>query len=521
MLLIKTLSQKKIGLLLLFSLLFLAFRFAGFTFDPISPDAVNWHYRSEQFIVGLKHHQFDKTYQHYHPGVTLMWITGIPIELAKQLTNTIYDHKTFLMFHMVAKASVVLAQFALSLVVIYLLSLIIGFNKAVLFTLIFSLEPFLVGNSVLYHMDLLFTLFLFISLLLAYLYLLTEKYSWLVLLGLFLSLSFLTRSIGIGAYVFCATLVSVMIYYKGSGIKKALKYFAHLAFYFFVFTLLLFPALWDQPLEIITDIFSEGARIGVRNGHNQIYFEEETSDPGPYFYPLIFLIKTSPFLLLGITLYLLHGLRNLQKLGQLKNGRFFGLVAYLALFYMGYLVVMTFPTKKLDRYVLVAFPFFSLVAFYGYSAVGNYFKRTSAQKVYYLILFLLFTIFNLSPLIYLKSYLFTYTNPLVGGAAKANELIGQKAFGVGILKVKEKLISVYSSAEPDWPKVGMIDTKPLRAVYPNSKVFDIRVDGTSNYDIIVLAVNETFPEKIYEEEFKFDSTIVINGLDYWRFYVKN
>ena len=70
-------------LLILFVLLFGFSRFIRLNNDTINPDGVNWHYRSQQFINGIKYFQFEKTYQHYHPGVTLMWVTGIPVEVTK------------------------------------------------------------------------------------------------------------------------------------------------------------------------------------------------------------------------------------------------------------------------------------------------------------------------------------------------------------------------------------------------------------------------------------------------------
>ncbi|HQG78710.1 MAG TPA: hypothetical protein PK564_00005, partial [bacterium] len=74
-------------LLLIFSVLFFATRLPGLKDDVINPDGAAWHYRSEQFIVGIKNKQFEKTYQHYHPGVTLMWIAGTAVEVYKKVSG--------------------------------------------------------------------------------------------------------------------------------------------------------------------------------------------------------------------------------------------------------------------------------------------------------------------------------------------------------------------------------------------------------------------------------------------------
>ena len=74
-------------LLVSFSILFFSTRLPRLANDVINPDAVLWHTRSEQFAVGIKYKQFEKTYQHYHPGVTLMWIVASSVEVFKQITG--------------------------------------------------------------------------------------------------------------------------------------------------------------------------------------------------------------------------------------------------------------------------------------------------------------------------------------------------------------------------------------------------------------------------------------------------
>jgi hypothetical protein len=51
-------------LLGLFVVSFALTRLPALGIDVINPDGVNWHYRSEQFVVGLKTGALEKTYQH-------------------------------------------------------------------------------------------------------------------------------------------------------------------------------------------------------------------------------------------------------------------------------------------------------------------------------------------------------------------------------------------------------------------------------------------------------------------------
>jgi hypothetical protein len=47
--------------------------------DVINPDGINWHNRSKAFATAILEKKFDETYQAYHPGITLMWISAFPL----------------------------------------------------------------------------------------------------------------------------------------------------------------------------------------------------------------------------------------------------------------------------------------------------------------------------------------------------------------------------------------------------------------------------------------------------------
>ncbi len=152
--------------LLLFIILFLVTRLLSVGFEEINPDTVNWYYRSQQFVVGIKSLDFAKTYQHYHPGVTLMWVMGVATEVTKQLGTfgATITSENFLEFHVINKVAFVFFQLGLSLFVIYFLSRILGLTKSVLVVGLFSLEPFFIGNSRFLHLDVVLSLFIFFRL---------------------------------------------------------------------------------------------------------------------------------------------------------------------------------------------------------------------------------------------------------------------------------------------------------------------------------------------------------------------
>ena len=503
-------KKKKSLWVLFFIFVFLVSRLLNIGKDAINPDAVNWHYRSQQFVVGLKQGQFEKTYQHYHPGVVLMWVTGIPIEIYKQITNVQnYDQYNFLEFHQVAIGSLVLVQLALSLLIIKLLAEEVGLTKSVLVSLLFSLEPFFLGNSRLYHMDVLFSLFMLISLLYGYRFIKHTKYPDLILTSVFCSLSFLTKSIGIGLVPYIASMFFILFLKQKLPFKKLILYILIFLGVFGLVTFILFPALWVKPFYYIKEIFSEGERVGVRKGHEQIILGEVTNNAGTWFYPLVILMKFSPLILTGFFIYLFNFIKNFKyKIGVAYMHHLLKKISFplfIGIFYLAYFLVMTYPSKKIDRYMIPLFPVFALYAVLGF------------LKVKKIVLYILAVLFIVIPLFTYFPYYFTYTSPVFISAENANKIVGQKPFGVGILEVKNYIVDNY-----DQENLGFYDTKPIKSIYSNSKIYDVRDYGPGSYGYLVLAVNEKVPEKVLESDYNFikEHSIYINGLEYWRIYAK-
>ena len=511
-------------LIIVFSILFFLTRLPGLKNDVINPDGSLWHYRSEQFIVGIKNKQFEKTYQHYQPGVTLMWITGPAVEIYKRLTGVVsYNIDTFQNFDLISKIAIVAVQYFLSVLIIFVLAKIVGFYTSFFTVSLFTFEPFFLANSRLYHMDILLTLLLFLGIILSFLNLKKPVIWKSVLIGFFLSLSFLTKSISIGGLFF--VLFYTIAYFIYSNQKdKIFPIAGFIVVSFVFFTFLLFPALWVKPWYYISDIFSELVRVGIRKGHDQIMFGVPTTNAGPLFYPLIILMKVSPLLLIGVFYCFWKFIKSVVKKFKSPGGIFFGFTLYLVIFYVGYFLGISFPAKKVDRYILVMYPLFSYCAVIGYQRIFQNLKSSAGKYIFFSLSIFSLVVFWVIPIIKLYPWYFTYTSPVFGSSVNANKIIGQKPYGVGIVDLKETIVTGYSDKSTgEWPNLGFYDTQPIKTIYPNSKVFDVRVYGPSNYDLVVLGINEEMPEKVLKStQYKFekDYSMWINGLEYWRIYVR-
>jgi len=176
---------------------------------------------------------------------------------------------------------------------------------------------------------------------------------------------------------------------------------------------------------------------------------------------------------------------------------------------------MAISSKKIDRYLIPVFPLLCLFSLIGYEkALPPKFHKP-------------FVIISVATLLTLNfayhPYQFTYATPLVGKPENAHYIVAQKPFGIGIPELKNQIFAKYASNEKykygEFPKLGFYDTKPMSRIYKSSHIFDIREFGPSNYDIVVLGPNEEMPSEI-SPQFDLDFTMKINGLDYWRIYVK-
>jgi len=511
-----SIKTKKILAVITFSLAFLITRIPFLGYDEINPDAVNWHFRSEQFIVGLKSGNFLKTYQHYHPGVTLMWIMGIPIEIARQIDPGIrvYNQDNFLQLHQIAKYSLVLTQLALSIVLILALKEVLGLKKSLLAVSIFTFEPFFLGNSRILHMDVLLTLFVILSLTYGYKCYMRWSLTNVIFCGVSAGLAFLTKSVGLLSLGFILAFLVVATLRNRLDRKWPMVYLSALLLSSIATIFILFPALWVNPKFVLSDIYNEGLRIGTRRGHEQVVMGDTTDTAGLSFYPLVLALKTSPLIWLGIGFFIFQIVRDYHRYQRVDKV----FLLYLTMFYLAYSLGMTAASKKIDRYMVPLFPLLGIVSAIVITQTFTELKDRYYKGALYLSLVLVTGIGALYPLIKLYPYYFTYTNPLFGSAENANKLIGQKPFGIGVSELKSRLVKKYGNDVG----LGFIDKKPMSMIYPNSKLFDIREIGTSKYDLIILGPNEEMSQNVLEGKFKFvqDDGMYINGLEFWRIYKK-
>jgi len=479
-------------------------RLPSLGYESINPDAVNWHYRCQQFANGLKFFQFEKTYPHYHPGVTLCYVMFFPTEIYKQVTNQVYDSQTFMEFNFYNTLTLVVV---ISLLISWVV-LKIGGWSGLLFAFLLNFEPFFYGNSRLIHLDTLTALFLFLAIFYLVEYIKSNSFKTLSFSSFLFSLAFLTKSVSI---VFIVVAIFLVTYFSRT--RKLFRCINFVALTF-VTIILLFPATWVNPIGVFDQIFSEAERVGIRNPHNQYflgvnYTEDEKVSNLFYFWTV--LIKFSPLIVIGIIFLILEILYNTFRSFRSrsksiwtfflefveKNKVFFAWV----LFYTAYLFVLLYSSKKIDRYLLLFIP--PLV--YYLSLKTNMLIRKNI---------IVLGLINVVSVFYFMPYLFLYYSPVFLEYKNVNNLVGQKSFGQGIYQLKENLIANYGEIN-----LGFYDVKPMQSIYPNSKIFDIRSASSSKIDVVILSINEVLPDD-YKDDFIKKESFYLIDIPLYDIYVK-
>ena len=220
------------------SLLFLATRLPLLGRDIINVDAPAWNYRATQFYAYLKNFNFLETYRIYHPGVTLMWISGFGIELYNQIYKlfngiraSYYDYNLFPYLHFSQKFPLVLVDLGLILLCYKLLKNLADQKTTLFFIALFVLEPFVVANTRVLHLDGLMLLFMLLSILFILNYLINKKpWYFLALASAFAGMAILTKVSAVFIVLFNILILFVFRVMEEKSVKEfARKFFGDLA----------------------------------------------------------------------------------------------------------------------------------------------------------------------------------------------------------------------------------------------------------------------------------------------------
>ena len=477
----------------------------------VTIDESKWLIRAGNFYHALATGQLEYTFQRAHPGVTIMWAGAVgyllrfpeyAAEVPGQWENINAALEAFLRSH----GEEPLEILAAGRVVIVLVDAVVlggsflfarrllGYGAALLGTAFILFDPFVTAHSRFLHPDSLLHGFMLLSLLAFLTFLLRGREPLpLVVSGVAAGLALLTKTPAIFLLPLvglCTLVVGAAEIYEvrrdgaredgGQNRLSALSWRGWLRRWAVpllgwvavaaLLCLLLWPALWVQPGETLARIIDVNAEYAEEGHASPVFFNGEVlvGHPGPLFYPITYLWRSTPVTLLGLLLALVAAAARWPLLNQ-RRVRLIALLLGLHAFF--FIVFMNLGAKQFDRYLLPLYPPLNLLAGIGWASFGFWilnfgfwkrrlstsnpkFKIQNRQWVAALLaLPIAFQAFFSLPSF---PYYITYYNPLLGGADRAPEVM-QLGWGEGVDQAARYLSepeNQVSGAVASWYRLG-------------------------------------------------------------------
>ncbi|MAT99100.1 MAG: hypothetical protein CL608_18295 [Anaerolineaceae bacterium] len=487
----------------------------------ITPDELNWIHRSVLFHQALGQGKWAETLTTGHPGVITTWLGALGIQvqlwlrpsditayewithlawLAPENTAAFPQLATFLSAGRVAVA----VMNSLGLIFIFWLARkLVDFWLAAGFVLLLALDPFVAGLSGLLHVDGLMTTFTTISLLaLAVVFADGENGDWRLtaVSGAAAGCAILTKSAALTLLPFVALAFAVgLIVRRGRWRKLVVLGLVWLVAMLGVQFLLL-PALWSSPVgtyeTIISTIFHETEEVLPRTFFMGVYRQAH----GPGFYLAALLYRLNPVVFLGLLLGGWFALRRKWTEGWWQRPTLWLAISW-PIFFM---VVLSFATKKYDRYLLPALPFLFLLGVLGWGLLLR--QRPSWKQTV--------TIGGaVVMLVYLGTavpYLLNAYNPLVGGTFAAKYVMPM-GWGEAVSASAQWLAEQPGAAE----KTAVAGIGPAFAPYFPGETILRKGDNWREADFVVESVtgNQLLDPEPLRSGWKLLHTVHFDGRD--------
>ena len=421
----------------------------------VTVDEPLWLMRSANFYQALSVRDFKNTYQKEHPGVLVTWagtagfLRQYP-DIVKKVDYQFHGLPNFYFFlrnHLVDAVDVLASGrlFTVLLIVIasvltfwYCLKLF-GLIPALLGILLIALDPFTISLSRLLHLDGLVSALMLLSLL-AFMRFMYQSRRTLDLLvsAVVAGLSWLTKSPAFFLIPFIGALVLLNLIQSWrrpdqrnarviwSSVKPVLLWL-FVACLIFV---LLWPAMWVNPIWTLRQVFTQAADYAVE-GHDHSTFFNGTiylsGDLAWYFYPVSFFWRITGVVSIGIFLAILSlFLPKILKLTEEQKRYLLVLLAFSILF----TIFISLSLKKFDRYQLpIQGPMILIAALGWYTIIQAVSRgltkiasaRTATIGTWAILTCLVLVqstgVFSTYP------YFYNYYNPLLGGIQRAKEVM--------------------------------------------------------------------------------------------------
>ena len=346
-------------------------------------EAGGWMPRSQHFLAALSGGDLAATAQSAHPGVTTMWLGATGLLLHGLLAaRGMIDPADFATRLGLMQMPLALVNAAAVVAGLWLLRRLLAPQVALLATMLWALDPFVIGFSRVLHVDALMGSFATLSLLAACVFWLRgetilptpssrgerlgERGHIVVLLssGILAALAVLSKSPGVILAPAVAGVAAWATWRNRRPWRQSLRELALWGAAAALTALLIWPALWFSPALAVSKL-TESVTVegGEPHQSGNFYLGQPVDVPGPTYYATALAMRLTPLTLAGLGLLALRWRRR-PPAEQAVLAALAWLILLIAL------ELSLFP-KKFDRYLEPAFPAIDILAAAGVWAVAE------------------------------------------------------------------------------------------------------------------------------------------------------
>ncbi|MGC8878060.1 MAG: ArnT family glycosyltransferase [Anaerolineae bacterium] len=404
-----------------------------------------------------------------YPGIVpvwvqTLWLLGESVRRSLAEGQWFSETSVYMLFHVWSRVEnlplqrlpIALFNGLLVLLIAIWVVRLYGWRVGALALVLVALDPFLLADSRVNRAEAIFTGLFTLSILSLQLFGQTRRSRWLVVSGFLGGLAWLTKIQGLAMLPAVGLILLFQVYAGPSKgmhltVRRLLSAGRFLAIWLLaaiVAWCVLWPAMWVRPVDVFQLVYDYATRKAGAEGVNVFFAGQHflDTDPGPLFYPIVLVLRTTPLTLTGLVLVIVEAVRRLSHLQGNRNGIWRARALPLGIAIIAYAAIMTFGSHKQDRYLMPIFPLLDILAALGwlmlwervldrYQVLRHW--MGSAALIGGLLAIHLVSVLPYHP------YYYPYFNPLAGGGTVGARML-RVGWGEGM-----DLVAQYLNQKPN------------------------------------------------------------------------